>query len=200
MGGEDLNVDPEALKAAEKGINDTIGELNDMGMLGSGETGRGFGSLSLTGMEAGSQRLSSSVSDFADRWGWGVRALVADANQIAQSLGMAAGIYHDVDSYVADSANDAGKLIAGNPHASSEQLENESWSQIAKDNSTMDYSSGSFSHAMDQSKQAWESAGKDIYNTEKERLTDPGQYYKDEFDAARGKQPDQPGQPDSGGG
>lgn len=194
MGGKDLNVDPEALKAAEKGINDTIGELNDMGMLGSGETGRGFGSLSLTGMEAGSQRLASSMSDFADRWGWGVRALVADANQIARSLGMAAGIYHDVDSYVADAANDAGKLIAGNPHASSEQLENESWSQIAKDNASVDYSADSFKDAANDSKQAWETAGKDIYETEKERFTDPGKYYSEEFDAALGNEPDQGGQ------
>lgn len=186
MGGKDLHVDPEALKTAQKGINDTIGELNDMGMLGEGETGRGFGALSLTGMEAGSQRLASAMSEFADRWGWGVRALVADANKIAASLGMAAGIYHDEDSYIAGAANSTAKMIVGDPHATSEQLDKESWSQVMGDYSKPDISA---QQALSESGQAWETTGKDVYETEKERFTDPTQYAKDEFDAATGKEP-----------
>lgn len=193
MGGKDLHVDPEALKAAAKGINDTIGELNDMGVLSSGETGRGFGSLALTGMQAGNQRLASAMSEFADRWGWGVRDLVTSANQLAQALDMNAGMYHDVDSYIAGAANDSAKLIVGDPHASSDQLEKESWGQVMGDYGKPDISA---QQAMNESGTAWKNAGEDIYATEKERLTDPGQYAKDEFDAARGKTP---AQPDEGG-
>lgn len=52
---------PEVLKQAAKGINQTIEELQDVGMVGGGAVGRGFGSLELTQLQMGHTGGWSSI-------------------------------------------------------------------------------------------------------------------------------------------
>ena len=115
--GKDLDVDPAALALVADGITETISDLSDLGVLAEGEVGRGFTSLTLTAMEAGHEGLASALAEFCDRWGWGVRGLVADANRAAVALDLSAGIYHDEDTYLKDSLLAAGKLLVASPYA-----------------------------------------------------------------------------------
>lgn len=63
--------DPEVLKQAAKGLNQTIEELQDVGMVGGGAVGRGFGSLGLTQLQMGHTGLAKAFATFAERWEWG---------------------------------------------------------------------------------------------------------------------------------
>lgn len=183
MGGEDLNVDPAALKRAESGINATIGELNDMGMLGSGSHGRGFGSMVLSGMEAGHAGLADAFSGFCDRWGWGVRALVQDANQMASALGMAAGLFHEQDQYVADAGKIIATSVAGNPHLSEAEITSQSWGENF-DDWKPDYSVESQIAANERMGETWSTVGNDWVETQQEKFTDPLGYAQDEAQSA----------------
>lgn len=117
----ELNVDPTTLAIAAQGINDTIGELNDVGALGVGEVGRGFSSLQLTGMEAGAPDLASAFADFCARWGWGLRALVQDANRLARSLDLSAGIYHHEDAFIDEAFKVLGASAFADPRLAGQQ-------------------------------------------------------------------------------
>lgn len=180
--GENLHVDPEALKRAESGINATIGELSDMGMLGSGSHGRGFDSMALSGMEAGHGGLAGAFGGFCERWGWGIRALVQDANQMAQALGMAAGLYHEQDQYVADAGKVIATSVAGNPHLSESEVTSQSWGENF-DDWKPDYSVESFQESAQSWGETWDSVGQDWVETQQERLTDPLGYYQEEGQA-----------------
>ncbi|MER6971126.1 hypothetical protein ABT304_08740 [Nocardioides sp. NPDC000445] len=202
MGGENLNVDPEALKRAESGINATIGELNDMGMLGSGSHGRGFGSMALSGMEAGHSGLADAFGGFCERWGWGVRALVQDANQMAQALGMAAGLFHEQDQYVADAGKIIATSVAGNPHLSEAEITSQSWGENF-DDWKPDYSVESQIAANERMGETWSTVGNDWVETQQEKITDPLGYAQEEAQSAwdgvtgpaEGTEPvDQPGE------
>lgn len=63
--------DPEVLEQAAKGINQTIEELQGVGMVGGGAVGRGFGSLQLTQLQMGHTGLAKAFATFAERWEWG---------------------------------------------------------------------------------------------------------------------------------
>jgi hypothetical protein len=118
-----FEVDPAMLQEAAKGINDTIAELKTLGIDEAAETGRGFGGLSLRGVQVGHQGLQQAFSEFCDRWSWGVRTLVNDGNEIAQRLGLSAGTYHDVEQYTVGVLKDAVNALAGDPHAANQQVE-----------------------------------------------------------------------------
>ncbi|MBR7678056.1 hypothetical protein KDA82_34765, partial [Streptomyces daliensis] len=75
----------------EKGLKKAIGELKESGSSATSSLqGAGFEELSLTHMEAGHPGLAGDFEDFCERWEWGVRALVQNANGLAQRLGLAA--------------------------------------------------------------------------------------------------------------
>jgi hypothetical protein len=154
-------VRPDALRQAAKGINDTISELKTLGIVEEAETGRGFGSLELTGMQVGHQGLQQAFSEFCDRWSWGVRTLVQDGSEIATRLGLAAGIYNDMEQYGVGVLKDAASDLGGDPHASDEQVENESWQRLAAAN-TPDDSAQSWQKAGDHMAATWQAEGRDL--------------------------------------
>ena len=127
-------VSPAMLEQAAKGINDTMAALKDVTNVEEAESGHGFTDLALTQKEAGSAALMAAFSDFCERWSWGVRNLVQDANQIAMNLGLSAGNYNDMEQYgvgvLKDAAN-AVNVFSGDPHASQETIEGESFGDAA---------------------------------------------------------------------
>lgn len=171
MSGE-LRVDPEALALASRGIDDTIDDLNGMGVLSEGETGRGLGALALTGMQAGHQGLAGALDAFCDRWGWGVRGLVVDANRAAHSLGLSAGIYAHEDDAVKRGLTAAGKSFLADPRATSDEVRRASWDDLRRG---LEPGRGgrSFDDALGDSSAAWRDAVGDLAATERERMTDP---------------------------
>ena len=123
-------VDRAALAEAAQGLNDVISELSGLGLDETGEVGRGFSDLALSGSQVGDAELASAFGKFCDRWSWGVRTLVQDGNQFAQRLGLAAGVYADTESYLSGVIKVAVNAAWGDPHLSSQQVENESYGQI----------------------------------------------------------------------
>jgi hypothetical protein len=124
-------VDRAALRASAQGINDTISELQGLGFAETGEVGRGFSQLALSGLQAGDGAVRQAFGDFCDRWSWGVRSLVQDANQFAARLGIAAGVYADTEEYLTGVAKDVTDAAVGDPHMTDQQAAQASWSRDA---------------------------------------------------------------------
>lgn len=165
MTGYGVNLN--ALQLAAQGINDTIAQLKTLGMDEEADIGRGFSSLALRGMQVGHAGLEQAFGDFCERWSWGVRTLVQDANQIAVNLGLSAGGYYDAEQYAEGAAKDVVSDLMGNPHLSDQQVEKQSWDQVWKDNPVNDfrhpdYSAQSFEQAGHGMKQTWQAEGRDI--------------------------------------
>jgi hypothetical protein len=105
VSGDGYAFDPEAAKKIEKGLNDAIAELNELGFDIQAQMGLGFDDLQLSHMEAGHPGLESTFENFCERWGWGVRNGVQDANTLAAGLGLSAGIYYEQEQYVEGTVN-----------------------------------------------------------------------------------------------
>jgi len=132
-----------------------------LGISEAAEVGRGFSGLALRGLQVGHQGLQSAFSTFCDRWSWGVRALVQDGNEVAQRLGLSAGLYHDMEQYAIGTFKDVANAAVGDPHASDQQVENQSWSQMMqKDNP--DYSGQSWQKAGQNMANTWKQEGRDV--------------------------------------
>ena len=67
---------------------------------------------------------------FCERWEWGVRALVQNANALAQRLGLAAGMVHEEDQYWGGTLKVGLNSLVGNPHATEEEVAQQSWGDI----------------------------------------------------------------------
>lgn len=128
--GGGFEVDYALLAEAAKGINGVISQLSDLGIVETGEEGRGFALLDMDAEGLGVPSLMSAFSGFTGRWSWGIRTLVQDGNQFAQRLGLAAGVYADTESYLSGVIKVAVNAAWGDPHLSSQQVENESYGQI----------------------------------------------------------------------
>ena len=89
--GTDINLDKASVAKFTQGVGATIDQLGELGGATGSIMGKGFSELAMTGMEAGHHRLSVDFEDFCERWEWGVRALVHDASELANLLGLAAG-------------------------------------------------------------------------------------------------------------
>ena len=163
-----FEADPDALRRLAQGIRDTISQLKELGVVeGSADAGRGFSTLGLRVRQVGHAGLQQAWTQFLDRWSWGVRSLVRDGNQIAHQLGLNAGAYDDAEQYAAGVLKDVIADAVGNPHLSDEQVQSESWSQVAGDNWTTDvqqpdYSAASWQHAGDHMAATWRAEGRDI--------------------------------------
>jgi hypothetical protein len=118
------------LAEAAEGINGVISQLSDLGIVETGEEGRGFALLDMDAEGLGVSSLMSAFSGFTGRWSWGVRTLVQDGNQFAQRLGLAAGVYADTERYLSGVVKVAVNAALGDPHLSSQQVANESYGQI----------------------------------------------------------------------
>ncbi|TCJ95393.1 hypothetical protein [Nocardia alba] len=147
-----LEIDPAVLKQAATGIEDTIGQLSEMGIGETGNMGRGFALLTLSTLEVGKHTVQKTFEEFTERWSWGVRALVQGGNSIARTLGLAAGRYDEMDNKAHDTLKKMWTHLAGNPHLSDEEITKRSWGDTFSDNSfnhirNADYSTKSFQDA-----------------------------------------------------
>ncbi|MEU1628726.1 hypothetical protein ABZ746_26140 [Streptomyces sp. NPDC020096] len=165
-GDPDLQVDPQALKMMAQGLTETLAELKKLGIVETADVGRGFSNIELSGMTLGHAALTAALKTFGDRWEWGVRSLVADGNEFAQRLGLAAGTFHEDDQYVQGTFKNLVTAAMGNPDASDEDVSKESWSQVWGDNPISqaehaDYSVKSFEQANAEDKKVWSAEAKD---------------------------------------
>ena len=160
-----FTVEIDALQETAQGINHVIGALGQLGIAEEAEVGRGFTGLSLDSMQAGYPGLQSAFAGFLGRWQWGIRSLVQDGNQIAQRLGLAAGMYHDAEQTVIGAAKDVVNAVAGNPHLSDEQVAQGSWAYAAGDTPSQapdTFSGKAWEQAGDQMGQTWKAEGEDL--------------------------------------
>ena len=170
-GGAGKDLDTAGMAEVAKGITLTLNELREIGIDSLAGAGRGFSELSLSGLELGHEDLSSQFSAFCERWDWGVRALVGQANAFAQSVGLAAGLLYETDQYVSGSVKVlANSLIGGSPYTSEEEVEAMSWNDIARSRydavTHPDFSEESFAKAAETAKQGWKDAGRDVMTSE----------------------------------
>ncbi|MEU6239364.1 hypothetical protein [Kitasatospora sp. NPDC047058] len=166
MAGTGYEVDPQALKLAEEGINGAIGELQKLGIAGFAESGRGFSELEMTGMEAGDPDLGNVFNEFCERWSWGVRKLVQEGTQIATRLGLSAGYYYEQEKYANNLLKDVVASGMGNPHQTEEQIEGKSWGEVWGDNpytqiTNPDFSAESADKAYENMKKTWSDVAKE---------------------------------------
>lgn len=196
MGG--FGVDPDALQETAQGISDTIGELKSLGIDESAGVGRGFSNLSLTGEQAGHPDAQSALEEFSQRWSWGVRTLVQDGNQFAAMLHLSAGAYHDMEDYAVGALKDIAVDLGGDPYAQDEQVEKESWGQLAQSD-IPDYSGQSFDQAGQEIAGQWKAEGRDLaegpYGLNKDiaDATGAGQQFSQAEDQIFGPAPRQDG-------
>ncbi|MEJ8636270.1 MULTISPECIES: hypothetical protein [Streptomyces] len=162
MGGaEDLKVDKESVQRITKGLRAAVSELRDVGTGSGSVLGKGFSDMSMTGMEAGHHGLSVDFEDYCERWEWGVRALVQDANTIASKLGLAAGLLWEEDQYVQGAFKIAVNSAVGNPHASEDDIVKQNWGDVfTPDYLNPDYSAESFQKTRDEAAQTWKDTGR----------------------------------------
>ncbi|MFI8963406.1 hypothetical protein ACIGO8_14980 [Streptomyces sp. NPDC053493] len=164
MGGggpEDLKFDQESIKQITEGIRSATAELRDIGTGTGAVLGKGFSDLSLTGMEAGHHGLSTDFEDYCERWEWGVRALLQDANTLAKTLGLSAGLVWEEDQYRQGTFKVAINSVIGNPHASEADVVKQSWGDVfTPDYLSPDWSPESFEKARDEMGQTWKDTGR----------------------------------------
>ncbi|MFE7273879.1 hypothetical protein [Streptomyces sp. NPDC057623] len=168
-GGSGYRVDPEALERITKGINLAIDELKELGFDVEASQGLGFDELELAGLEVGDAGLRQVFADFCERWGWGVRSLLRDANEFAERLNLSAGLYHEQEQYASNTLKTVWASTMGTPSLTMtpEEVAQRSWSDTLKDNPVSqvmnpDYSAESVREADEASEQAWDQAMKDV--------------------------------------
>ncbi|AKN69896.1 hypothetical protein QR97_08690 [Streptomyces sp. PBH53] len=162
-GGKDLAT--EGLGLIAKGLTDALAELKELGGFGTAGAGRGFGEIALSGLELGHEGLTGEFASFCERWEWGVRSLINEGNGFAMKTGLAAGTYYENDKYVEGTFKIVENAAIGNPYASEEEVEKMGWGEIAKSGAyggDVDYSKESFEQALENSKQGWKDAGRDV--------------------------------------
>jgi hypothetical protein len=175
-----FTVSVAALRETAQGINDTIGALDGLGFNDEAEVGRGFSGLSLSGLQVGDAVLQAAFAGFCDRWSWGVRTLVQDGNQIAQRLGLNAGMYADAEQSVIASLKDLVDAGIGDPHLSDSQAADGSWARAAgltPAQAPDDVSPAAWQQAGTQMEQTWQAEGHDAAKSlsgDLKDLTNPG--------------------------
>lgn len=185
MGGG-YAADPQALAQAAKGINGTIEELRGLGIVGTGDVGRGFSQLAMSGMDVGNAGLKDAFDEFCTRWSWGVRTLVQDGNEIAVRLGLNAGKYALMEQYAEGTMKELFVDVAGDPHMSGDDAAKQSWSGLMDQTTSSDYSEKSFTDAADRMGTSWSQTAQDTVETR----SDPLSGVKDVQQALGGGSPD----------
>ncbi|MFG2635728.1 hypothetical protein ACGFX8_17845 [Streptomyces sp. NPDC048362] len=116
------------------GINKALAELGSLGFtdkVGWSGVGRGFDDLEMDGMTIGDDTVGAAFHTFCERWQWGVRALVDEGNAFAAAVGLSAGTMYQTDQLVKNSFKVGLNSLEGNPYASEQQIESQSWNQLA---------------------------------------------------------------------
>jgi len=160
----DLKFSKEALGLITKGLNGAIDELKSVGGSATGSLqGAGFGEMALSAMEAGHSGLAKDFEDFCERWEWGVRALIMDANALAARLGLAAGMIYSEEKYWEGTFKVAANSFVGNPHLSEEEVTGKEWGDLVSlENYRPDYSAESFRNAGNEMAQTWKDTGRSL--------------------------------------
>ncbi|MFF8599429.1 hypothetical protein ACF065_26525 [Streptomyces sp. NPDC015232] len=162
-GAEDLHLSPETVKLLTEGIRSATEELREIGTGTGAVLGKGLSDLSMTGMEAGHHGLATDFEDYCERWEWGVRALLQDANSLAAALGLAAGLVWEEDQYIDGTFKIAVNSAVGNPHASEADVVKQSWGDVlTPDYLNPDWSAESFERAGDDITQTWKDTGRAV--------------------------------------
>ncbi|MCX4796468.1 hypothetical protein OG497_20795 [Streptomyces sp. NBC_01242] len=160
-GAEDLHIDPASVQKITSGLRAAVDELEEIGSGTGAVLGKGLSDLSMTGMEAGHYGLSVEFEDFCERWEWGVRALVQDANAIAAKLGLSAGVLWEEDQYIEGTLKIVVNAGVGNPNASEDDIVKQGWGDVlTPDYLSPDYSPESFQRAGDEAGQTWKDTGR----------------------------------------
>ncbi|MET7569475.1 hypothetical protein ABZT04_13350 [Streptomyces sp. NPDC005492] len=166
--GPDLQVVGLALIA--DGIDKALAELGKLGFLdkvGWSGAGRGFDDLEMDGLTIGDDAVGAVFHSFCERWQWGVRSLVSEGNRFAESVGLAAGTQYQSDQTVKNSLKVGLNSLEGNPYATEDQIEKQSWSQLAKPAwLDPDYSAKSFEDGAANSEQVLKGMARDAATAE----------------------------------
>jgi hypothetical protein len=163
-GAGDVQFGNDAVTRFTRGLGSTIDQLGEVGDATGSVMGKGFSELAMTGMEAGHHGLSTDFEDFCERWEWGVRALVHDASEIANRLGLAAGTQWEQDQYVQGALKvGVNSVMGGNPHASEEEITRQDWGDVfTPDALNPDWSAESFERAGQDISQTWKDTGRAV--------------------------------------
>ncbi|MET7489564.1 hypothetical protein [Streptomyces sp. NPDC005538] len=166
--GPDLQVVGLALIA--DGIDKALAELGKLGFLdkvGWSGAGRGFDDLEMDGLTIGDDAVGAVFHSFCERWQWGVRSLVSEGNRFAESVGLAAGTQYQSDQTVKNSLKVGLNSLEGNPYATEDQIEKQSWGQLAKPAwLDPDYSAKSFEDGAANSEQVLKGMARDVATAE----------------------------------
>ena len=169
---EGYELDPEALKQVTKGIHDSIAELKELGFDTSAQLGQGFDKLALSGMESGHADVSSVLDSFCERWGWGVRLLIHEANEFARRLDLTAGLYHEQEQYVSTTLKvGANALLMGDPTMTEERLKHRTWKQVREDNAVTQFDDADWDPTSARSRKAYQEVGQVAEQTGKDFST-----------------------------
>ncbi|MFK0230497.1 hypothetical protein ACIQUL_32535 [Streptomyces sp. NPDC090303] len=162
-GQENLRFDAESIQQITEGIRAATSELRGIGTGTGAVLGKGFSDLSMTGMEAGHHGLSADFEDYCERWEWGVRAQIQDANTLAAALGLSAGLVWEEDQYLQGAFKVAVNSAVGNPHASEADIVKQGWGDVlTPDYLNPDWSPESFRRAGDEAAQTWKDTGRTV--------------------------------------
>ncbi|NBE54766.1 hypothetical protein [Streptomyces boluensis] len=171
MSGNGFRADPEAMAQLTKGIKLAMDELKELGFDIDANLGRGFDKLELAGLEVGDAGLQESFAGFCDRWGWGVRGLMQDANKFAVMLDLSAGMYHEEEEYGKNTFKTVLNQVAGNPYATEEDIRKQSVSDALASSNPVgqiqdaDYSMGSIRDAKSEVEESWDKVGEEWEST-----------------------------------
>jgi hypothetical protein len=92
-------VDRASLARTAQAINATISGLNDLVPIEEAANGQGF-PLPLDQTQAGHPEVYTALTEYDQRWGWGVQDLVQAGKGIAAKLGISAQIYGSTENYL----------------------------------------------------------------------------------------------------
>ncbi|MFG3368228.1 hypothetical protein ACIPWY_29735 [Streptomyces sp. NPDC090032] len=161
-GGKDLQVG--GLAKITEGITLTLAELKEIGMVGMAGAGRGFDEMALSGLALGHADLTSAFGSFCERWEWGVRSLIAEGNNFAEGVGLAAGTLHETDQYVDGALKIGANSVMGNPYATEDEITQMSWGDLGRHHALADpdYSKESFDEAGTNIRQGYRDAARDV--------------------------------------
>ncbi|NSC21962.1 hypothetical protein FM076_12435 [Streptomyces albus subsp. chlorinus] len=120
----ELKVPESTVTQLTKGIKDALDELREIGTDVDAAQGSGFEEMKLSTMEVGDDTLSQSFEGFCERWEWGVRGLMTDADAIAENLGLSAGMTWEEDRYRSVALKGVANTVNpyGNPYATEDGL------------------------------------------------------------------------------
>ncbi|KQW16974.1 hypothetical protein [Streptomyces sp. Root369] len=168
VSGGGYGVDPQILKQVSKGINDALDELKKITDATGATTGQGFSDLSVSPNAMGHSAASQRLDDFAERWGWEVQALLDEGNEVAGTLDLNAGYYHEAEEYGMGVLKDVALSATADPTLTSQDAEKMSWGHVgdkAGDTYRPDYSMASYEDASEESRKNLSATWTDVTQT-----------------------------------